>query len=89
MAEPRAVLSTKTINWGLIRQQYDQIVKHTTDPQRIAEAEQVLHAGALWVSGWSGRALPALRPRAEAEPPVAVAVAVAVRAYLDREPTAE
>ncbi|AKZ60439.1 transposase [Streptomyces ambofaciens ATCC 23877] len=37
------VLSTKTINWDLIRQQYDQIVKHTTTLRLgTAEAEQVL-----------------------------------------------
>ncbi|MEV4116235.1 Tn3 family transposase [Nonomuraea sp. NPDC049695] len=37
------VLSTKTINWGLIRQQYDQIVKYTTALRLgTAEAEQVL-----------------------------------------------
>lgn len=37
------VLSTKTINWDLIRQQYDQIVKDTTALRLgTAEAEQVL-----------------------------------------------
>jgi TnpA family transposase len=37
------VLSTKTINWALIRQQYDQIVKYTTALRLgTAEAEQVL-----------------------------------------------
>lgn len=37
------VLSTKTINWDLIRQQYDQIVKYTTALRLgTAEAEQVL-----------------------------------------------
>ncbi|MFF6815230.1 Tn3 family transposase [Streptomyces sp. NPDC012403] len=37
------VLSTKTINWNLIRQQYDQIVKYTTALRLgTAEAEQVL-----------------------------------------------
>nr|WP_158983922.1 Tn3 family transposase [Streptomyces sp. QHH-9511] len=37
------VLSTKTIDWDLIRQQYDQIVKYTTAPRLgTAEAEQVL-----------------------------------------------
>ncbi|WP_390882312.1 Tn3 family transposase [Streptomyces salinarius] len=36
------VLSTKTINWDLIRQQYDQIVKYTTALRLgTAEAEQV------------------------------------------------
>ncbi|MFB7010816.1 MULTISPECIES: Tn3 family transposase [unclassified Streptomyces] len=39
-----AVRSTKTIDWDLIRQQYDQIVKYTTTALRLgtAEAEQVL-----------------------------------------------
>ncbi|WP_327209269.1 Tn3 family transposase [[Kitasatospora] papulosa] len=37
------VLSTKTIDWELIRQQYDQIVKYTTALRLgTAEAEQVL-----------------------------------------------
>ena len=37
------VLSTKTIDWDLTRQQYDQIVKYTTALRlRTAEAEQVL-----------------------------------------------
>ncbi|MFF6888947.1 Tn3 family transposase [Streptomyces sp. NPDC012421] len=37
------VLSTKTIDWDLIRQQYDQIVKYTTALRLgTAEAEQVL-----------------------------------------------
>ncbi|MFJ4973686.1 Tn3 family transposase [Streptomyces sp. NPDC088755] len=37
------VLSTKTINWDLIAQQYDQIVKYTTALRLgTAEAEQVL-----------------------------------------------
>ncbi|MEU9984064.1 Tn3 family transposase [Streptomyces sp. NPDC050856] len=37
------VLSTKTINWDLIRQQYDQIVKYTTALRLgTAEPEQVL-----------------------------------------------
>ncbi|CDR17529.1 Tn3 family transposase [Streptomyces iranensis] len=37
------VLSTKTIDWNLIRQQYDQIVKYTTALRLgTAEAEQVL-----------------------------------------------
>ncbi len=37
------VLSTKTINWELIAQQYDQIVKYTTALRLgAAEAEQVL-----------------------------------------------
>jgi TnpA family transposase len=37
------VLSTKTIDWDLIRQQYDQIVKYTTALRLgAAEAEQVL-----------------------------------------------
>ncbi|MET8877993.1 Tn3 family transposase [Nocardia sp. NPDC004604] len=37
------VLSTKTINWDLITQQYDQIVKYTTALRLgTAEAEQVL-----------------------------------------------
>jgi hypothetical protein len=37
------VLSTKTIGWDLIRQQYDQIVKYTTALRLgTAEAEQVL-----------------------------------------------
>ncbi|WP_406416653.1 Tn3 family transposase [Streptomyces sp. NBC_00842] len=37
------VLSSKTINWELIRQQYDQIVKYTTALRLgTAEAEQVL-----------------------------------------------
>ncbi|YCK38076.1 Tn3 family transposase [Actinomadura sp. ATCC 39365] len=37
------VLSTKTIDWDLIRQQYDQIVKYTTALRvGTAEAEQVL-----------------------------------------------
>lgn len=37
------VLSTKTINWELITQQYDQIVKYTTALRLgTAEAEQVL-----------------------------------------------
>ncbi|MFJ4916678.1 Tn3 family transposase [Streptomyces sp. NPDC088726] len=37
------VLSTKTVDWGLIRQQYDQIVKYTTALRLgTAEAEQVL-----------------------------------------------
>ncbi|MGW3969930.1 transposase [Streptomyces ardesiacus] len=37
------VLSTKTINWDLIRQQHDQIVKYTTALRLgTAEAEQVL-----------------------------------------------
>lgn len=36
------VLSTKTIDWDLIRQQYDQIVKYTTALRLgTAEAEQV------------------------------------------------
>ncbi|MFJ1578472.1 Tn3 family transposase [Streptomyces sp. NPDC088182] len=36
------VLSTKTINWDLISQQYDQIVKYTTALRLgTAEAEQV------------------------------------------------
>ncbi|MYT27197.1 Tn3 family transposase, partial [Streptomyces sp. SID7760] len=36
-------LSSKTINWDLIRQQYDQIVKYTTALRLgTAEAEQVL-----------------------------------------------
>ncbi len=38
------MLSTKTFNWALIAQQYDQIVKHTTALRLgTAEAEQVLH----------------------------------------------
>lgn len=38
-----SVLSTKTIDWDLIRQQYDQIVKYTTALRLgTAEAEQVL-----------------------------------------------
>ncbi|GAA3084903.1 hypothetical protein GCM10020000_84210 [Streptomyces olivoverticillatus] len=37
------MLSTKTIDWDLIRQQYDQIVKYTTALRLgTAEAEQVL-----------------------------------------------
>lgn len=37
------VLSTKTIDWDLLRQQYDQIVKYTTALRLgTAEAEQVL-----------------------------------------------
>ena len=37
------VLSTKTIDWDLIRQQYDQIVKYTTALRLgTAEVEQVL-----------------------------------------------
>ncbi|GGZ19590.1 Tn3 family transposase [Streptomyces nitrosporeus] len=37
------VLSTKTIDWDLIAQQYDQIVKYTTALRLgAAEAEQVL-----------------------------------------------
>ncbi|MBZ6093593.1 transposase [Streptomyces olivaceus] len=37
------MLSTKTIDWDLIAQQYDQIVKYTAAPRRgTAEAEQVL-----------------------------------------------
>lgn len=38
------VLSTKTIDWDLISQQYDQFVKYTTTALRLgtAEAEQVL-----------------------------------------------
>ncbi|WP_399921371.1 Tn3 family transposase [Streptomyces kanamyceticus] len=37
------MLSSKTIDWGLIRRQYDQIVKYTTALRLgTAEAEQVL-----------------------------------------------
>ncbi|MFE9042555.1 Tn3 family transposase [Streptomyces sp. NPDC007818] len=37
------MLSTKTVDWDLIRQQYDQIVKYTTALRLgTAEAEQVL-----------------------------------------------
>lgn len=40
---PAPVLSTKAIDWDLIRQQYDQIVKYTTVLRPgTAEAEQVL-----------------------------------------------